>query len=85
MSVILLRNAFPEGITYEAEAVYNPIRLIHIDSHYKLCQLYFQLDFSHNYFLVVFSSWGSDNSNGFQHSAKKFSLLLALTMLNALN
>ena len=54
-------------------------------SNNKICQLYFQLNFSHNYFLVVFSSWGSDNSNGFQHKAMEFSLLLALTMLNALN
>ena len=45
-NVILFRNTFPEGITYEAEAVYNPIRLIHTDIHNKICQLYFQLDFS---------------------------------------
>ena len=30
--------------------------LIHTDNHKKICQLYFQLDFSHNYVLVVFSS-----------------------------
>ena len=52
-------------ITYEAEAVYNHIRLIHTYSHNNICQLYLQLDFSQNYFLVVFSSWDSDNSNSF--------------------
>ena len=55
-------NTFPEGITYEAESVYNAIMLIHTDNDKKICQLYFQLDFSHNYVLVVFSSGRSDNS-----------------------
>ena len=75
-NVILFRNTFPEGITYEAEAVYNHIRLIHTDSHNKIGQLYFQLDF-----FLVFASWGSDNSNNFQHSAMLFSLLLECTEL----
>ena len=82
---MLCGNTFPEGITYEAESVYNPIMLIHTDNHKKICQLYVQLDFSHNYVLVVFSSGGSDNSNSFQHKAMQFWQLLALTMLNALN
>ena len=59
--------------------------LIHTDNHKKICQLYLQLDLSHNYVLVVFSSGGSDNSNSFQHKAMQFWHLLALTMLNALN
>ena len=45
MSVILFRNTFPEGITYEAEAVYNPIRSIHIDNHYNVMPIVFSTRF----------------------------------------